>query len=116
MDGHPKMPDEPNVIPLKPLDVSALPKDDQDFLTEILEKIESHLTPDEYQRLAKIAASLEEPNELSAIALPLERPTLEEPWDYSTLRDAYLELADAYEDLFELPPEEDDDAPPDAAE
>ena len=110
------MPDEPNVIPLKPLDVSALPKDDQDFLTEILEKIESHLTPDEYQRLSHIATTLEEPHEeLSALGLPLERPTLEEPWDYATLRDAYLELADAYEDLFEIPPEESDDAPPDAA-
>jgi hypothetical protein len=106
---------EDKVVPLHPLDVSALPKDDQDFLTETLEKIESHLTPDEYERLARIASHLEEP-ELSVIALPLERPTIEEPWDYATLRDAYLELADAYEDLFEIPPEESDDAPPDAAE
>lgn len=29
----------------------------------------------------------------------IERPTLDEPWDYVTLRDAYLELADQYDNL-----------------
>lgn len=30
----------------------------------------------------------------------IEKPTLDDPWDYATLRDAYLELAAQYEQLF----------------
>jgi hypothetical protein len=38
----------------------------------------------------------------STLPLPLERPTIDAPWDYSMLRDRYIELADAYEELFDL--------------
>lgn len=102
---------------LKPLDVSMLSANDQDFLHRILEKIEDHLTEAEATRLAEIATQMER-EELSALALPLERPTIEDPWDFVKLTEAYLELADAYEDLFELPPEEESDGelPEDAAE
>ena len=124
-----------NHIPptLKPLDPEDLPPatiTDSDFLRALADRLETlfpetstlhEQKPDgtlvpvalEFETtcrdLRSIAESLEA---LSVIPLPLERPSPTDTWDYQRLRDAYLELADAYEDLYDFtledPPEKDD--------